>query len=62
MVSVKACKFMLAMTLSLLLIISIAIMVILITDHNEARTPFIQIEPMEVPLGLNEYPGYYNLD
>ena len=62
MVSVKACKIMLTMTFSLLLIISIAIMVILITDRNDTRTPFVQIEPMEIPLGAYEYPAYDKID
>ena len=62
MVSAKACKIMLAMTFSLLLIISITIMVLLITDHNDARTPIIQIEPMEVPLGAPEIPACNSID
>ena len=62
MVSVKACKVMLATILSLLLVVCIAIIYIVITDYNEASTPFIQIESNEVPLGMPEDPGYLNFD
>ena len=62
MVSVKACKVMLATTLSLLLLVCVAILYIVITDYNEANTPFIQIESQEIPLGLPKDPGYYDSD
>ena len=62
MVSVKACKVMLATTLSLLFIVCIAILYIVITDYNEANTPYIQIESYDVPLGLPEDPGFYDSD
>jgi len=62
MVSVKACKVMLATTLSLLFIVCIAILYIVITDYNEANTPFIQIESEVIPLGLPEYPDYFDFD
>ena len=62
MVSVKACKVMLATTLSLLLVVCIAILYLVITDYNKTRTTIIQIESEEVPLGLPEDLGFYDFD
>jgi len=62
MVSAKACKVMLATTLSLLLLVCVAIIYIVITDYTEGSTPFIQMESNDVPLGVPEDPGYYDFD
>jgi len=61
-VSARISKIMLATTLSLLLLVCIAILYIVIIDYNEANTPLIKIESEDVPLGLPEYPGHYNFD
>jgi len=62
MVSVKACKVMLATTLSLLLLVCAAILYIVITDYSKANTPLVQIESKDVPLGSPEDPGLYDFD
>jgi len=62
MVSIKACKIMLATILLLLLLVCIAILYIVITDYNETNSQSIQIESKEVPLGLPEDTGYFDFD
>jgi len=59
---VKTSKIMLATTLTLLLIVSFAILYIMITDQNDAATPYVQIEHSEIPLGLPDDHANCNCD